>query len=100
MARFASALGTVILAISVVGFVWLFAGPSPEDLIHGPARPVVQAPIQPAQPVEAPHPVSRPPVSLVQRLGVQPPAAPTATPTLVPLQPTPQVASPVDRIVI
>lgn len=95
MARLVSALGTLMVIVSLVGFGWLFVGPSPEDLIQGPAKPIGQPAPGPVQRTGPGSAVSVPAIAQ----SVQSPQNPaTPAPALAPYVPDPQVATPIDGV--
>jgi len=97
MGKAFSAIGTLMVVVSVLGFAFLFFGPSPEDIIQGPAHPVAPAPVSVQQ---QPAPAAPPSSSWlsVPSFFQSPQAVPT--PTLEPYAPPPQVATPIQRVKI
>ena len=111
MGKLVSALGTVLVIASVMGFGWLMFGPSPEEILQGPVRPLVvtanngpvlaQAPNAPpsnsapqiaSAPNSPPQPVppsNAPPPNLVPSSRAQIATAPQVEIGGAPIAPTP-----------
>jgi sortase A len=97
MARLISTIGTLMVVVSVLGLAFLFFGPSPEDLIQGPAHPVAPGPVSVQQrPAQASSSFLS--IPSISQSTQNPSAAPT--PTLEPYAPPAQVATPIERVKI